>query len=113
MLFRSEDYVQVARAKGASRGRAVRHAWRAALVPVIAAIAALAAQMIGGAVLTEYMFGWPGVGRWLVEATQRRDYAVLQAGLLLVGILVLLVGLAADGLQRAVDPRLGRHGTSA
>ncbi len=107
----SEDYVRVARAKGGSVARALGHAWRPALVPVIAAAAVVASQLVGGAVLTEYVFGWPGVGRWLVEATQRRDYAVLQSVLMLVGVLVILVGLAAEALQRLADPRLGRHRT--
>lgn len=104
-----EDYVRVARAKGASAPRAVGHAWRPALVPVIAVGAVTINQMIGGAILTEYVFAWPGLGQWLIEATHRRDYAVLQAALLFVGIAVIAVGLAADALQRRTDPRLGRH----
>jgi dipeptide transport system permease protein len=104
-----EEYVRVARAKGASLPRAVSHAWRAALVPVIAVGAVTINQMVGGAILTEYVFAWPGLGQWLVEATLRRDYAVLQAALLFVGVLIIAIGVAADALQRRADPRLGRH----
>lgn len=104
-----QDYVRSARAKGGSVGRAFAHARRAAWVPAIAVSTVVLSQLVGGAVLTEYVFGWPGVGRWIVEATQRRDWAVLQgAGLVIAGAVVLL-NAAAEWLQRRADPRLGSH----
>jgi len=104
-----QDYVRSARAKGGSVRTVFAHVRRAAWVPAIAASAVVVSQLIGGAVLTEYVFGWPGLGRWVVEATQRRDWAVLQgAGLLIAGTVVLL-NAAAEWLQRRADPRLGAH----
>ena len=64
--------------------------------------------MLGGAILTETVFAWPGVGHWLVESVQRRDYNVLQGGTLLIAILVMLVNLAVDVLYGVLNPRL-RH----
>jgi dipeptide transport system permease protein len=64
--------------------------------------------LLGGAVLTETIFSWPGIGRWLVDAIYRRDYAVLQGGVLLVSLIVMAVNLAVDLLYGAIDPRI-RH----
>ena len=64
--------------------------------------------MLGGAVLTETIFSWPGVGRWLIEALQRRDYPVVQGGVLLVATLIILVNFVVDLLYGVVNPRI-RH----
>jgi len=64
--------------------------------------------LLGGAILTETVFSWPGVGHWLVEAIQSRDYNVLQGGTLLIAMLVMLVNLGVDVLYGVLNPRLRR-----
>ncbi|MEN9543429.1 MAG: hypothetical protein RLZZ598_262 [Pseudomonadota bacterium] len=104
-----EDYVRTARAKGLSPARVVFvHALRNALVPVITVIGLLVGSLLGGAVLTETIFSWPGVGKWLVDAIGRRDYPVVQGGILISATLVILVNLAVDLLYGLVNPRI-RH----
>ena len=81
----SEDYVRTARAKGLSPFRVVGlHALRNALIPVITVIGLQVGTLIAGAVLTETIFSWPGVGNWLIESIIRRDYPALQGGVLLI-----------------------------
>ncbi len=75
-----EDYVRTARAKGLSRWRVVAlHALRNALIPVITVIGLQVGVLLAGAMLTETIFSWPGVGNWLIQAIDRRDYPVVQA----------------------------------
>ncbi len=100
------DFIRTARAKGLSPFRVVVvHALRNALVPVVTVIGLTVGSLLGGAILTETVFSWPGIGRWLVEAIERRDYPVLQGGTLLVAALVVLVNLAVDLLYGVLDPR--------
>ena len=81
----SEDYVRTARAKGLAPSRVVVvHALRNALIPVVTVLGLQVGALLGGAILTETVFAWPGVGHWLVESVQRRDYNVLQGGTLLI-----------------------------
>ena len=104
-----EDYVRTARAKGLSPLRVVFvHALRNALVPVITVIGLLTGTLLGGAVLTETIFSWPGIGKWLIDAIGRRDYPVVQGGILIVATLVIAVNLAVDLLYGLVNPRI-RH----
>ena len=104
-----EDYVRTARAKGLARARVIGiHALRNALIPVVTVIGLMTGTLLGGAILTETIFAWPGVGHWLVEAIQRRDYPVLQGGVLLIAGLVMLITLAVDVLYGLLNPRL-RH----
>ncbi len=104
-----EDYVRTARAKGLSPGRVVVvHALRNALIPVVTVLGLQVGSLLGGAILTETVFSWPGVGHWLVESVQRRDYNVLQGGTLLIAILVMLVNLGVDVLYGVLNPRLRR-----
>ncbi len=104
-----EDYVRTARAKGlAPRRVVVVHALRNALIPVVTVLGLQVGSLLGGAILTETVFAWPGVGHWLVESVQRRDYAVLQGGTLLIAVLVMLVNLGVDGLYGMLNPRLRR-----
>jgi len=104
-----EDYVRTARAKGLSPARVVFvHALRNALVPVITVIGLLTGTLLGGAVLTETIFSWPGIGKWLIDAIGRRDYPVVQGGILIVATLVIAVNLAVDLLYGLVNPRI-RH----
>ena len=105
----NEDYVRTARAKGLSPGRVVVvHALRNALIPVATILGLQVGALLGGAILTETVFAWPGVGHWLVEAVQRRDYNVLQGGTLLIAVLVMLVNLGVDVLYGVLNPRLRR-----
>ena len=104
-----EDYVRTARAKGLSPGRVVVvHALRNAMIPVVTVLGLQVGALLGGAILTETVFSWPGVGHWLVEAIQRRDYNVLQGGTLLIAVLVMLVNLGVDVLYGVLNPRLRR-----
>ena len=104
-----EDYVRTARAKGLAPGRVVVvHALRNALIPVVTVLGLQVGTLLGGAILTETIFSWPGVGHWLVESVQRRDYNVLQGGTLLIAILVMMVNLGVDVLYGVLNPRLRR-----
>jgi len=104
-----EDYVRTARAKGLTPGRVVGlHALRNALIPVITTIGLQAGLLLAGAILTETIFSWPGVGKWLVDSIFRRDYQVVQGGLLLIAGIVMIVNLAVDVAYGLVNPRI-RH----
>ena len=104
-----EDYIRTARAKGLGGVRVVVvHALRNALIPVVTVIGLQVGTLLGGAILTETIFSWPGVGHWLVESIQRRDYPVLQGGTLLVASLVMLVNLGVDLAYGFLNPRIRR-----
>ncbi|AXA65991.1 MULTISPECIES: ABC transporter permease subunit [Pseudomonas] len=104
-----EDYVRTARAKGLSPGRVVFiHALRNALIPVLTVLGLQVGSLLSGAVLTETIFSWPGIGKWLIEAIGARDYPVVQNGILLIATLVILVNFVVDILYGLVNPRI-RH----
>jgi dipeptide transport system permease protein len=104
-----EDYIRTARAKGLNAPRVVIvHALRNALIPVVTVIGLQVGTLLGGAILTETIFSWPGIGHWLVESIQRRDYPVLQGGTLLVATLVMLVNLGVDLTYGFLNPRIRR-----
>jgi dipeptide transport system permease protein len=104
-----EDYVRTARAKGLSQLRVVSvHALRNALIPVVTVIGLQIGVLFTGAILTETIFSWPGVGKWLIEAISRRDYPVLQGGMLLLGVIVMSVNLLVDITYGIINPRI-RH----
>lgn len=106
----NEDYVRTARAKGLSPLRVIGlHALRNALVPVVTIVGLQVGTLLAGAVLTETIFSWPGVGKWLIESIGRRDYPALQGGILLISFLVIVVNLVVDMLYGAINPRI-RHG---
>jgi peptide/nickel transport system permease protein/oligopeptide transport system permease protein len=102
-----QDYVRTARAKGA-RTRAVilRHALKNALIPVITVIGLQFGALLGGAILTETTFAWPGLGRLLVNAITSRDYPVIQGIVLMFAMTFTIVNLAVDLLYAYVDPRI-------
>ena len=105
-----EDYVRTARAKGLSPFRVIGfHALRNALIPVVTVIGLQTGTLLAGAVLTETIFAWPGVGKWLIESIARRDYPALQGGIMLISGIVILVNLIVDVLYVAINPRI-RHG---
>jgi len=102
-----EDYIRTARAKGLSTVRVVAlHAFRNALLPVVTVIGLQVSVLFTGAILTETIFSWPGVGKWMIEAISRRDYPVLQGGLLLLGGMVMLVNLTVDLTYGIINPRV-------
>ena len=105
-----EDYVRTARAKGLAWRRVIGlHALRNALIPVVTVIGLQVGALLAGAVLTETIFSWPGVGKWLVESIGRRDYPALQGGIMLISTAVILVNLVVDMLYGLINPRI-RHG---
>jgi dipeptide transport system permease protein len=104
-----EDYVRTARAKGLSRWRVIGiHALRNALIPVVTVIGLQVGTLLAGAILTETIFSWPGIGKWLVGAIQRRDYPVVQGGILLSATIIIIVNLVIDLLYGVINPRI-RH----
>lgn len=102
-----EDYVRTARAKGLSPLRVIFvHTLRNALIPVLTVVGLQVGTLMGGAVLTETIFSWPGIGKWLIEAIGRRDYPVVQNGILLVATLVILTNFTVDLLYGVANPRI-------
>mgnify|MGYP001765166086 FL=1 len=105
-----EDYVRTARAKGLANWRVIGvHALRNALIPVITSIGLQVGTLLAGAVLTETIFSWPGVGKWLIESISRRDYPALQGGIMLISAAVIVVNLLVDLTYGLINPRI-RHG---
>jgi dipeptide transport system permease protein len=105
----SEDYVRTARAKGLSAFRVVGvHALRNAMIPVVTTIGLQVGVMLAGAILTETIFSWPGIGKWMVDSVFRRDYPVIQGGLLIIAGIIMLVNLIVDLLYGLINPRI-RH----
>src|SRR3954463_8820058 len=102
-----EDYIRTARAKGLPPLRVVGvHALRNALIPVVTVIGLQVGVLFTGAILTETIFSWPGVGKWLIEGINRRDYPVLQGGTLLIGAIVMTVNLLVDLAYGLINPRI-------
>jgi dipeptide transport system permease protein len=109
MEILGEDYVRTARAKGLGDFRVITlHALRNALIPVVTVIGLQVGTLMGGAILTETVFSWPGVGRWLLGAISQRDYPALQGGVLIVSTLVILANLSVDLIYGLLNPRI-RH----
>src|SRR5262249_46904503 len=106
-----EDYVRTARAKGLAEQLVVaKHALRNALIPIITLLGLQAGQLMGGAVLTETVFAWPGLGRLMVKAIFARDYVLLQGAVLLFAVAFVFVNLIVDLSYGALDPRISRQG---
>jgi len=103
----NEDYVRTARAKGLSpREVDERHVLRNALLPIMTIIGLQTGLLLSGAVLTETVFAWPGMGTWLVGAIRNRDFPVLQGGILFVALVFVLVNLVVDMAYALVNPRI-------
>ena len=104
-----QDYIRTARAKGVPARRVLyRHALRNALIPVITVIGLQVGVLLGGAILTETIFSWPGIGKWIIEAMNRRDYPTIQGGILMIAFVVMTMNLIVDLLYGVVNPRI-RH----
>ena len=102
-----DDYVRTARAKGLPPWRVVGiHALRNALIPVVTTIGLQVGLLLAGAILTETIFSWPGVGKWMVDSISRRDYPAVQGGLLLIAAFVMAVNLVVDVLYSIINPRI-------
>jgi len=102
-----DDYVRTARAKGLAENRVIlKHALKNALIPIITVIGLTMAVLISGAVVTETVFGLPGVGNLVVSAVLRRDYPVIQGALLIIAALYVLINFAIDMIYLLVDPRV-------
>ena len=103
----SQEYIRTAQAKGLSRATVVaRHALRNALLPVMTVIGLQVGHLLAGAILTETIFSWPGIGLWVYESIESRDYAIVQGATLFIAVIVVVVNLATDVLYAAVDPRI-------
>jgi peptide/nickel transport system permease protein/oligopeptide transport system permease protein len=106
-----EDYVRTARAKGvAERLVVAKHALRNAFIPIVTLLGLQAGQLMGGAVLTETVFAWPGLGRLMVKAIFARDYVLLQGAVLVFALAFVVVNLIVDLSYGALDPRISRQG---
>jgi len=102
-----EDYIRTARSKGLSLSRVIGlHAFRNALIPVVTTIGLQIGLLMAGAVLTETIFSWPGVGKWMIDAIGHRDYAVVQGGLLIIAVIIMMVNLVVDLLYAVINPRV-------
>ena len=103
----SEDYIRTARAKGLNESAVIlRHALRAALLPIITVLGLQLGSLLAGAVITETVFAWDGVGRLLVESIEKRDYPVTQACVMVVALTYVLVNFVTDLVYTKIDPRV-------
>lgn len=104
-----QDYVRTARSKGlAGRVVIVRHALRNALLPVVTVVGLQVGGLLGGAILTETIFAWPGMGLWMYQAILQRDYPIVQAGVLVAAVIFVVVNLLVDLSYGVLDPRISR-----
>lgn len=102
-----EDYVRTARAKGLSEFRVVLvHAFRNALIPIITTLALCFGSIITGAILTETIFSWPGIGKWIVASITSRDYPAIQGGVLIIAFIIVLTNMIVDLIYIYLNPRI-------
>ena len=102
-----EQYVQAARARGASRSRAVlRHAFRNSLIPVVTLVGLQFGAVLTGAVITETVFAWPGIGRLLIQSIGFRDYPIVQGCILFIAVTYVAMNLLTDLVYGVLDPRI-------
>ena len=102
-----QDYIKTARAKGLSEVKIVfKHALRNGLIPVVTVVGLQFGILLGGAILTETVFAWPGVGKWLFDGVVKRDYMVIQGGSLLVASSFVIINLIVDVLYAIINPRI-------
>jgi peptide/nickel transport system permease protein len=102
-----QDYIRTAKAKGLSQFKVIfKHALRNALIPVVTTIGLQFGVLLGGAILTETIFAWPGVGKWMYDAVMQRDYMVIRSGTLFIATLFVLINLCVDVLYAIINPRI-------
>lgn len=102
-----EDYIRTARAKGLSQTRVIIvHALRNALIPVVTVVGLIVGQLLSGAILTETIFAWPGIGKWVIEAIRARDYPVVQGAVLIIATIIIIVNLSVDLVYGILNPRI-------
>ncbi|MCC6799056.1 MAG: ABC transporter permease [Anaerolineae bacterium] len=103
----NQDYIRTARAKGLkARNIVMSHAFRNALLPIVTIIGLSLGRLLSGAVLTETIFSWPGVGKWLFDSIIARDYPIVQSMTLIIALVFIVVNLAVDMLYAVIDPRI-------
>ncbi len=103
----TNDFIRTARAKGISERRVLyKHALRNALIPVVTVVGLHLGALLGGAVITETIFAWPGVGRFVVQAIYNRDFYVVQAAVFLFALIIVVINLVTDLLYSLLDPRI-------
>lgn len=106
-----EDYVRTARAKGLMPATVLAwHVARNALIPVVTMVGILMGELLGGSVITETVFAWPGVGRIIIQAIEVKDFPVVQAGIMLIAITFVTINFAVDLLYGVLDPRIRLRG---
>jgi dipeptide transport system permease protein len=102
-----EDYIRTARAKGMGRSRIIYiHALRNALVPIVTTLALLFGSIITGAILTETIFSWPGIGKWIVQSITARDYPVIQGGVLILSFIIIVTNILVDMIYYLLNPKM-------
>jgi peptide/nickel transport system permease protein len=102
-----QDYIKTAKAKGLSQFKVIfKHALRNALIPVVTTIGLQFGVLLCGAILTETIFAWPGVGKWIYDAVMQRDYMVLRSGTLFLATIFILINLCVDVLYAVINPRI-------
>jgi dipeptide transport system permease protein len=102
-----EDYIRTAKAKGMSRNKIIYvHALRNALIPIVTTLALLFGSIITGAILTETIFSWPGIGKWIVQSITSRDYPVIQGGVLIISFIIIFTNIFVDILYYFLNPRM-------
>lgn len=107
----SEDYIRTARAKGLPEKRVIFiHGLRNALIPVVTVIGLMFGSIITGAILTETIFSWPGIGKWLVNSVTSRDYPVVQGGILIIAGFIVLTNITVDFVYAIVNPKVRGEG---
>lgn len=102
-----EDYIRTARAKGMSRTRIIYiHALRNALVPIVTTLGLLFGSVVTGAILTETIFSWPGIGKWIVQSITSRDYPVIQGGVLIISFIIIMTNIMVDVIYYFLNPKM-------
>jgi peptide/nickel transport system permease protein len=102
-----QDYIKTAKAKGLSQFIVIfKHALRNALIPVVTTIGLQFGVLMAGAILTETIFAWPGVGKWMYDAVMQRDYMVIRSGTLFIATIFILINLCVDVLYAIINPRI-------
>ncbi len=102
-----EDYIRTARAKGIKKSRIISiHALRNALIPIVTTLALLFGSIITGAILTETIFSWPGIGKWIVQSITARDYPVIQGGVLIISFIIIMTNIFVDIIYYFLNPKM-------